>query len=246
MIFFTKSKPILKDLITGFIPDIHSHVLHGLDDGAKTLEESLQLIQNLKQIGFSQCITTPHVMTNIWNNSSDAINKRAEETNAQLSLSPEKNSIKVAAEYMLDQSFLERIKKEKLLTVKDNYILVELSYSNPPINLLDIVFEIQVMGYVPIMAHPERYLYYKKELSPIVQLKNAGCLFQLNLLATVGYYGKEVAEMADNLLKMGMYNFVGSDVHNQNHINHFSDKVQIKNTKIVKECIQNNAFFNSY
>jgi protein-tyrosine phosphatase len=244
VIFFKKNKPILKDLIPESIADIHSHLLYGLDDGAQFIEESLQLIQNLKQIGFHQCITTTHVMNHLWENSSQAIQAKEAEINALLIDLKEENTLKAAAEYMLDNSFMELLKNEKLLTLKDNFILVELSYSNPPINLFDILYEIQLMGYIPIMAHPERYLYYKKDCSPILKMKNAGCQFQLNLLATVGYYGKEVLQLTDELLEKKVYDFVGTDVHNQNHINHFSDKVAVKNIQILEQCINNNSFFN--
>lgn len=118
-----------------------------------------------------------------------------------------------------------------------------MSYLNAPINLFDILFDLQVAGYTPILAHPERYLFYHQQFDSYKKLKNAGCKFQLNLLSTVGYYGKEVKNVADQLLKEGLIDFVGSDVHHNKHLNAFQSKIEIKNTDALKNAIRNNDYF---
>ena len=138
---------------------------------------------------------------------------------------------------------MEKIEKQQLLTLKEKHILVEISYLSPPLQLYDIIFELQLSGYKPIFAHPERYLFYHNNFSEYEKLKKAGCLFQLNLLSTVGYYGSNVAKIAGLLLEKGYIDFVGSDVHHQNHINAFTQKVTIKNLKPLEEVISNNLFF---
>ena len=129
------------------------------------------------------------------------------------------------------------------MTLKGNFVLIEMSYLNPPIQLYDIIFEIQLAGYTPVLAHPERYTFYHNNFSEYEKLKKTGCLFQLNLLSTVDYYGKNISSIADKLLQKGMIDFVGSDVHHANHIQSFYKKVSIKNTEALKIAMNKNLFF---
>lgn len=243
MLFFTPKRPLLKDLIPNGFVDIHSHLIPGIDDGAATLSDATQLITTLQSFGFHQFITTPHIMEHVWNNTKETIANGLEKLTNELTVSNKHVPISAAAEYLLDGNFKSKLNQEKLLTLKDNIVLVELSYRNPPIQLYDILFELQLKGYKPLLAHPERYVYYADKFSEFKQLKHAGCLFQLNLLAATGYYGKEVLQLADLLLKNGMYDFVGSDIHNLQHCNSFQNKVVLKNTAALEELIQKNSFF---
>lgn len=238
-----KSKPKLKDLIPDNYVDIHSHLLYGIDDGAKTFEDTLKLTKALQNFGFSQFITTPHVMQHVWDNSNDQI--KAKETTVISELEQQQISIpfKAAAEYMLDDHFSKLFQSEKLLTLKQNYVLVEMSYINAPIQLYSFLFDLQVAGYIPVLAHPERYLFYHSNFEEYLKLKKSGCLFQLNLLSSVGYYGNEIAKIAEKLLQKGMYDFVGSDVHHSNHIAAFDQKVKLKDPLPLQEAIANNQFF---
>lgn len=242
MFFFSKSRPILKDLIENYV-DIHSHLLPGIDDGAKDFDTTLSLMSSLKNIGFEQFTATPHIIKNIWDNTKEGIEFLAIETSEKLLKSGQNASFRAAAEYMMDDSFTKLIEEGKLLTIKENYVLVEMSYINPPMQLYDILFEIRVAGYQPVLAHPERYLFYHSNFEEYKKLKKAGCLLQLNLLSTVGYYGKSVAKTAQQLLEKGMIDFTGSDVHHENHIKSFSKKVEISNSNELKEAIKRNEFF---
>jgi tyrosine-protein phosphatase YwqE len=143
----------------------------------------------------------------------------------------------------MDDQFVRLFQSKNLLTLKDNYVLVEMSYINAPIQLYTILFDLQVAGYTPILAHPERYLFYQNNFDEYKKLKRAGCLFQLNLLSVVGYYGAQINKTAEKLLSQGLYDYVGSDVHHDNHIAAFSQKVSIKDTLPLKEIISNNQFF---
>jgi tyrosine-protein phosphatase YwqE len=144
---------------------------------------------------------------------------------------------------MIDSHFLKRLSTEKLLTLKDDYVLIEMSYLSPPIQLFDIIFEIQLAGYKPILAHPERYLFYHNNFKEYEKIKNSGCYFQLNLLSTVNYYGEIITKVTDKLLSNEMYDFVGTDVHHQNHMNAFSRKISIANSKELEKTIQKNLLF---
>ena len=243
MIFFKKNTPILKDLIPNNYVDIHSHLLPGIDDGSKTMDETRFLISKLKEIGVSKIITTPHIIDNVWNNTYESISEKHKEISQILVAENETIPFKAAAEYMMDVHFFDLFQNEKLLTLKDNFVLVEMSYLHPPLQLYDILFELQVAGYQPILAHPERYTAYHFALDEYTKLKKAGCKFQLNLLSTVGYYGPMVSKTADHLLKNNMIDFVGSDVHHEKHISFFDKKIVIKNQENLNTAIHNNSFF---
>ena len=105
------------------------------------------------------------------------------------------------------------------------------------------MFELQLKGYQLILAHPERYTFYHANKNEYTKLKKAGCLFQLNLLSSVGYYGKSTASITDYLLKENFYDFVGSDIHNKNHIDSFQNKIVLKNQSKLEEIISKNEFF---
>ena len=238
-----KSKPKLSELIPEGYIDIHSHLLHELDDGAKNVADSAFILQSMIDLGISKSITTPHTMAHVWENTSEII---LSSQNSLLNELPELTSkleLKVASEYLLDHSFMELFQSKPLLTLKDNYVLVEMSYLNPPIQLFEIIFQLQVAGYTPILAHPERYAFYHDDFEMYKKLKNAGCYFQINLLSSVGYYGKEVALTAQKLLKNELIDFAGSDIHHKNHIDAFSRKVIVKDYEKLVGIMKNNSIF---
>jgi tyrosine-protein phosphatase YwqE len=192
VIFFKKNKAILQDIIPDNYIDIHSHVLPGIDDGAQTIEDTHFLINSMKSFGFSKIITTPHIFNHVWDNTKAKIQETEKTTQTNLAENNIAIPIQAAAEYLLDDHFASLFKKGEILTLKDNYVLVEMSYLNPPIHLYDLIFDLQVAGYKPVLAHPERYNFYHQNFNEYLKLKNAGCLFQVNLLSVVGYYGEAV------------------------------------------------------
>lgn len=236
-------KPYLHDLIPSNHVDIHAHLLPGIDDGAKTIQDSLTLIQGMQALGIDQFIATPHVMTAVWENTRAGIEAKYAATALELNQGNHAIDLRAAAEYLMDGNFLNLLHREPLLTLKDNYVLVEMSYLSAPIQLYDIIFEIQLEGYKPVLAHPERYLFYHQNTREFHKLKQQGCLFQLNLLATVGYYGAHVAQAAETILQKGMYDFVGTDVHHLNHLKGLSQRIRTKGIENLKEAISNNQVF---
>lgn len=245
MLFFSKPKPNLADLIPDGYVDIHSHLLPGIDDGSKDQQHTLRLINSLKEFGFSEFITTPHVLTGVWNNTKAGITATEASTKLFLAEQGIKNPLKAAAEYIMDDAFTQLFKSEQLLTLKDNYVLVEMSYINAPIQLYDIIYELQVAGYKPILAHPERYLFYHRKFEEYYKLKKAGCKFQINLSSVTGYYGKEVLLAAQRLFEEDMIDFAGSDVHHERHVESYKTKVQLKKTDRLVTALKNNSLFSS-
>ena len=242
MMFFFKNKeiPITNFFPEGFV-DIHSHLLPGIDDGAKDLNNSIALIQKMASYGIKNFITTPHVLGDVYPNSSETIKNKLEEVKKELE---NRNitdiNIHAAAEYMMDEQFSTLLEKDDILTLKDNYILVEMSYFSPPINLFDILFQIQLKGYKPILAHPERYNSYHNNFEIYYKLKKAGCLFQLNLLSLTAQYGKFVTKTAERLIKENLYDFVGTDTHHHNHLLLLQKVSTKQNLKNIKHLLENN------
>ena len=243
MLFFKKKIPVLKDLIPDQFIDIHSHLLFGLDDGAKTFEDTLFLTKSMIDFGVAAFITTPHTIQHVWENKKKDIESSNEVTKLLLAQHDIKIPFKAASEYLMDDNFVQQFQSESLLTLKENFVLVEMSYINAPMQLYSILFDLQVAGYTPVLAHPERYLFYHNNFSEYLKLRKAGCLFQLNLLSVVGYYGEVVFQIAKKLLENGMIDYVGSDVHHKNHIQAFENKVIIKDLSPLTEAFSNNAFF---
>jgi tyrosine-protein phosphatase YwqE len=243
MLSLFKSKPKLSELIPNDYIDIHSHVLPGIDDGAKNLDNTEFLLNEMVAFGFQKVITTPHTIKNVWDNSRIDIENALKLVKEKIPNLSDQLAISCASEYFMDENFVQQFQNEKLLTLKDNYVLVEMSYLNAPIQLYDILFNLQLEGYQPVLAHPERYGFFHSNFKEYERLKKAGCLFQMNLLSSVGYYGKDVAETANKLLANDLINFVGSDIHHEHHIKAFSNKVIIKEVKKLENAIANNSFF---
>ncbi len=238
-----KSKPKLYEIIPDNYVDIHSHILPGIDDGAKTIDDSEYLMNQMIDFGFKKAIATPHTMNNVWDNSKNSI--QATKAKVEKELPTESNRLKLncASEYFMDDHFQKRFQNEDLLTLKGNHVLVEMSYLNAPIQLYDILFELQLKGYQPVLAHPERYTFFHNNFKEYDKLKKVGCLFQMNLLSSVGYYGKGISDVAEKLLSKDKIDFVGSDIHHKNHILSFKDKIIIKSLDKFETAIQNNSFF---
>ena len=240
MFSFFQKKHFLKDHLEDFV-DIHNHILPGIDDGATDVEASLDLLKVFQQVGINHFIATPHVMNDYYPNTRESIKEVWEALTTELERRGLKEiKIKAAAEYMMDQAFLELIQKEKLLTLKDNMVLVEMSYFQPPMNLNEILFKLQTAQYKPVLAHPERYAFFhSKSLNKYSELKGRGCLFQLNALSLVGHYGKNMQEIAFRLLEEEMIDFLGTDTHQMRHLEKLSAaQLTKKQLELVLPVIQ--------
>ena len=238
---FKKLKPKLSELLPKNFIDIHTHVLPGIDDGPKNIDDSMHLVEGINNLGFKKIICTPHTYPGLYNNTNSTIKSSYDKLIKKVHT---KMAIEYASEYMLDFSLIDRINKTKLLTLKDNYLLVEMSFISPPVKLYDILFELQIQGYKPILAHPERYRFYYNSFDEYFKLKKIGIEFQLNLLSMIDYYGKDVTKIGEKLLKNEMIDYVGSDIHSKNHISLLKNGV-LKTNQISKlKCaMENNSIF---
>jgi tyrosine-protein phosphatase YwqE len=213
-----KKKKQLADF-SGISTDMHSHLLPGIDDGSPDTETSIALIRGMMDLGYKKFITTPHIMWDIYQNTHETINAAFVILKAALKVAKLDVNINIAAEYFLDDHFdLLLESKTPLLTITNNLVLIEFSFVNIPFDLKDKLFKLQMSGYQPVLAHPERYLYFKANKEFYDTLKDAGCLFQLNLLSLSNYYGKACTELAHYLIKKEYIDLLGSDLHHDRHL----------------------------
>ncbi len=197
--------------------DIHSHLIPGIDDGAKSMAASLNLVKKLKELGFRKLVTTPHVMVDLYRNDAARIKSGAEALRKALAESGMEIELEAAAEYKIDEGLPVLLEQGELLSFGDNYLLVELPYYSPPLDLKEQLFALQSAGYTPILAHPERYVYWHKEFSKLEELKGLGVLFQLNTISLSGHYPRLTKKTSVKLIDAGMVDFLGSDVHNSQY-----------------------------
>lgn len=219
--------PSLTDL-SGLYVDLHSHLLPGIDDGAKTMEESINLIRGLHDLGFKKIITSPHIMSGGYNNTPEIILSGRDRVREAI----RENNIDVKfdawAEYYLDETIFPKIKEHKLLTMGDNYVLVELSYLQKSNNATSYFYTLITNGYKVILAHPERYPYYHGDsLAQYRSLKDQGIFFQLNIASLSGTYGKAVRATAEDMIDHNLIDFVATDLHNERHLNYIQESIKL-------------------
>lgn len=209
MWLFRRTSTLMESALFMGMVDCHSHLLPGVDDGVQTLEESLQMLHQMEQLGVRRVWLTPHVMEDIPNETL-CLQQRFQTLKENYQGTVE---IRLAAEYMLDNLFDERLDNKDLLPLEEGkrYLLVETSYFNPPMGLLSTLQHIQQKGYYPLLAHPERYEYMQTK--DYQALKEKHISFQLNLPSLAGMYGKHVQKKAETLLKAGNYVLLGCDTH---------------------------------
>src|SRR5687768_13606415 len=199
--------------------DMHSHLITGIDDGAKTADDSIALVQGLHELGYRKLVTTPHIMSEIYPNTHEIITTGLERLKNDTAARTPDMQLSAAAEYFLDETFDSWLQDDKpLLTIAGNLVLVEFSFVSTPLNINDKFFQMQVKGYQPVLAHPERYLYFAKSRAQFDEFKSIGCLFQVNLLSLAGYYGKLAHDLAQHLVTKGYVDFLGTDMHHLRHL----------------------------
>jgi tyrosine-protein phosphatase YwqE len=183
------------------------------------MEESLELIKRLSSYGLRKIITTPHIMSEYFKNTPEIISMGLEDLRKAVKAEGISIEIEAAAEYYMDEILLEKIKNgEKLLTFGENYILVETGFINKPQMLFETMFQLEMSGYKPILAHPERYQYLIGDKSLLEDMVDRKILFQINLLSLTGFYSKPVKDFAESLMERELVKFFGTDCHNVRYL----------------------------
>ena len=209
--------------------DIHSHLLPGLDDGVQTYEESEDIILHFQKIGYRKLITSPHVMSDTYKNTTERILARLAKLQNYLKNQQVEMEIQAAAEYYLDEYVFKMVEEnQRMLTFGKNYLLFETNFLNEPFNLKDFIFLANTKGYKPILAHPERYAYIQGNLDRAKDLLDRGVLFQINISSITGHYSKIVQTTVNKLIDKGWVHLLGSDCHHYQHVKLVEEAQQMK------------------
>lgn len=199
--------------------DMHSHILPGIDDGSPDPETSIELVNGLKDLGYSRLVATPHILWDMYKNDRKSIQQAHVELLTAAGDNAFFRNTRFAAEYYMDEHFDELLETNvPLLPVHKNWVLVEFSFISPPMDLKEKLFEMQILGYQPILAHPERYQYFAGNRKFYDDLRATGSYFQINLLSLTGYYGKICQDLANYLVKLGYVDLLGTDLHHERHL----------------------------
>ena len=221
---------------------MHSHLIPGIDDGAKTVEESVALIKQLVELGYSKIITTPHIMQEYYPNTPAIIQEGLERLRAALKAEGVEVEIEAAAEYYADDYFEQLINSGNLLSFADQHILIEFSTLAAPNNALEVIFQLKTKGYKVILAHPERYTYYADRWEWFEKIHSLECKLQVNLLSLAGHYGPQQKKLGIKLLKNGLVDLLGTDLHHQHHLNKIKGLLKDRS---IQKLIRQKAFYNS-
>ena len=238
--FFKTKKPVKN--VPSLKVDVHSHLIPGIDDGSRNMEESLSLLQGMKDLGYDKIITTPHIMKDSYCNTAEIIRNGLAELRVAAKEKGIDIIIEAAAEYYLDDGFLDHLERGDMMTLEGKYILFETSYFAKPLQLEEMIFEISAAGYIPVMAHPERYRYIKDPAREYDRFKELGVHLQVNLNSLGGHYGKSAKKLAEYLSRSGMISFLGSDVHGKKQIEFLSDMLK---SEAYAEIYTNNTILNN-
>ncbi len=206
-----KSSTGKSELVSNLVVDMHGHWIPNVDDGVQTIDQALDVLLGLQKLGYKKAIATPHINA-FYNNDTSDLNYAFYTLVEKVIESELEIHLEFSAEYLLDFTFEYHLQNGNLLPISDKYLLIELplTHVHPATN--DYLLEIKYLGYTPILAHPERYLYLNA-LYKLEKLKHFGCSFQLNLLSICNVYGKKIRKNAQSILGQGWYEFAGSDVH---------------------------------
>ncbi len=206
--------------------DIHSHLIPGIDDGADTMEQSIEILKEFERLGYKKVITTPHTMSDYYPNTPEIILSGLEKLREAVEVNHINIVIEAASEYNLDADFENLVEEGELLTFGENYVLFELPFFQEPPMLNDVIWKLQMKNYQPVLAHVERYTFWFDDWQRIEEIKERNVLFQLNINSLTGHYGPEVKKVAERLIDNDMVDFLGSDCHNLNHIKLLGNALQ--------------------
>ena len=211
-----------------FETDIHCHILPGIDDGSADIEESLELVRGMQDLGIRRIVASPHVTMETFENTPETVAPALDSLKKAMADEGIDMPLVNSAEYRLDENFLRHLESGILMPLPDNYLLVENSFLMEPMNIDDVIFDLQVRGFRPILAHPERYTYMHSRPSRYADLHEKGLVFQINLLSLAGYYGKAEKKVAEKLIEDDMVDFVGSDIHHPHHVQTIKEYLSTK------------------
>jgi tyrosine-protein phosphatase YwqE len=221
--------------------DFHSHLIPNVDDGSKSIEETLEILHFFKNLGYKKIITTPHIMSDGFDNNIKGLKENYEKIKEQCeAIIP----FELAAEYFIDESFEKLIEQDDILHFGDKYVLIETSMNYEFPIFKECIFKLLNKGYNPILAHPERYSFIYNERNPkkiYESLSDLGIFFQLNMFSLLGIYNEKVKKTAEMLIDNNLIDFVSSDIHSSKQLHHFEE---ISKNKFLQKLIDSQILEN--
>ena len=238
MLFFNRSH---KNQYTDFSKiglDMHSHLIPGVDDGAKDVTDSIALINGLKNLGFEHLITTPHTLQVLHPNTKESLESGHDLLDGEL---PSGVTLRLSSEYYLDQHFQGQLEAGDVMPLPGNRLLVEFSQIIRPYDLEERIFDLNVRGYQPVLAHPERYSFFHSNFGYYKRMKDMGVEFQINALSLTNHYCKNIRKVTEKLIENDMVDFLGTDTH---HLTHLEILRQVPREKyfarLIDSCLLKN------
>lgn len=238
MIFFKRSNKSKYKDFSNVQVDMHSHLIPGVDDGAKDVADSVQIIQGLKELGFTKLYTTPHTLQDIHPNTHETLKKGYSMLNGQL---PDGITLDLSSEYYMDEQFAGQVSDGTVMPLPGNRLLIEFSQISKPHDLEEVIFSLGIKGYQLILAHPERYLFFHKNFNYYTRLKEMGVELQVNALSLTDHYGKHIRSIAEKLIEKDMIDFIGTDIH---HVRHLEGLKRVPETKPFARLIDSGLLKN--
>ncbi len=214
-----------------FKTDIHCHLIPGIDDGAAEAAEGALLVEREKGWGIERIICTPHITEDTFENTPEIISGAFTKLKEAVCTQGTDILLDYSAEHRLSPFFFSELEKGHIRPFPNNYLLVENYFLQETWNMEQVIYDLAIKGYKPVLAHPERYQYYMTNRDRYLQLHRSGLLFQINLLSLAGYYGKMQKQVAEWLMDKEMVDFIGSDMHNVRHAEAIERYLQSKDYK---------------
>ncbi len=215
--------------------DFHTHIISNIDDGARNIEETYNLIKEAKNAGFEGIVVSPHYIENYYETNALEKNILVKAISENLKNNGIEMKLYIASEIYLSENIMHLLEEGKASTINNScYVLFEMPLNVKPLNLYDIIYSLQENKLIPILAHPERYSFIQKDPQMVYDLVEKGVLMQANYGSFLGRYGKGAKKIVQKLLENDLIHFLGTDVHRQNTI--YKDMPQALET--IREIIE--------
>lgn len=201
-----------------YCTDVHCHILPGVDHGAQTVEDALEMLRAEREMGITRVVLTSHVTAETFENTPETLRPAFEKLQQAVAETDDLDmELYLSAEYRMDEFWDKQYKLGNQIAMPGGHILLENSFQQELLSLDELIFDLKTKGYKPILAHPERYSYYARRKDRLEQLHNMGVKFQINLLSLAGYFGHSCHDTAIWLAKQGYIDMLGSDMHGMDH-----------------------------
>lgn len=201
--------------------DIHSHILAGIDDGAKSLDESIEMAKIAVQEGITTLFATPHHIYGKYETSKNDIIQKVDELNKALEKENIPLQVLPGQEVRIHNNLLEDYRLKKIATFNDHqrYILIEFPYDHVPLYTEQLLYDIQFEGLIPIIVHPEKQLEFMENPFLLYNFVKKGALTQITAASVVGSNNRKVKRFTNQIIEANLTHFIASDAHNKSNRN---------------------------